>query len=140
MFWDTFPDKPKEAEKLTVTCYESRRCQVNGPFSFLFFPNFTLSTFSVSWKFSCYAILFPVATRLEAPSWYHFNCLEDGRDAGLITIREAQCSQLREPATWAVFWNWRLCLTLHARQDSASSVPIRVQIFVVSKGKINFVL
>ena len=89
MYWDTFPGKPKEAESKAM-CYESRRCQVNGPFSFLFFPNFTLSTFSVSWKFSCYAILFPVATRLEAPSWYHFNCLEDGRDAGLITIRVAQ--------------------------------------------------
>ena len=69
-----------------------------------------------------YEILFPVATRLEAPSWYHFSCLEDGRDAGLITIQVAQRSQLREPATWAVFGNRRLCLAMHARQDSASYV------------------
>ena len=104
MFWDTFPDKPKEAEKLTVTCYESRRCQVNGPFSFLFvFPILLCKHLVFCWKLFCYARLFPVATRWEAPSWYHFNCLEDGWDAGLITIREAQCSQFREPATWTVF-------------------------------------
>ena len=37
MYWDTFPGKPKEAE-LRATCYVSRQCQVNGPFSFQFFP------------------------------------------------------------------------------------------------------
>ena len=37
MYWDTFPGKPKEAE-LTAACYVPRRCQVNGPFSFQFFP------------------------------------------------------------------------------------------------------
>ena len=83
MFWDTFSDKPKEAEKLTVTCYESRRCQFNGPFSFLFvFPILLCKHLVFCWKFFCYAILFPVATRWEAPSWYHLNCLEDGWDAG----------------------------------------------------------
>ena len=41
------PWQTKRSWKLTVTCYVSRRCQVNGHFSFLFVFPILLCTFSV---------------------------------------------------------------------------------------------
>ena len=130
------PWQTKRSWKLTVTCYVSRRCQVNGPFSFLFvFPILLCKHLVFCWKLFCYAILFPVATRWEAPSWYHFNCLEDGWDAGSRSEGAVQS------ASWAsnvdCVWVELSASPCMLIKDSPSSIPYRVRIYCF-EGKINF--